>query len=247
MRNESGAIPAARSYRSSASARMKFDPATNRVRTASPWWFVLALALAAPLAVRANPGLAPPVGEARELVEETTVRVLDAIDRERDSIEQSRQRLYELVDQIVLEHFDFRLMSIRVLGKNWRKATGEQRKQFVREFKKLLVRTYATALEEYSGQEIRYLPVRSRKDRTDVTVRTMVAQDGAPPISIQYALRWKDERWKVFDVAVEGVSLVINYRASFQSEIRQQGIPGLIARLEERNGWERRQQTERWD
>ncbi len=172
----------------------------------------------------------------RELVMETTDRILKALKAEQAEIKKNPARLYEIVDEIVLPHFDFRRMSSWVLGKHWRKATPEQREQFVTEFRALLVRTYAAALNDNYDQKIDFLPLRAKKDATEVTVRTEVEVESGFPIPINYKMyRTKDGEWLVYDVSIDGVSLVTNYRSAFSKEIRNGGLPRLIASLAERN------------
>lgn len=170
-----------------------------------------------------------------KLVKDTTDQVIQVLKSEREVIEQNPGRLYGIVDQYILPHFDFEKMSQRVLGKYWNRATPEQQAKFVSEFQVLLVRTYATALKEYSEQSIEFLSTREREGGGEATVRTQIAQAGAPPIPINYEMYLKDDSWKVFDVSIDGVSLVINYRSTFSSEIRKNGVDGLIARLNKHN------------
>jgi len=179
-----------------------------------------------------------PPEEGLKMVRETSQRILSLIKEEGLRYESDQRRLYELVDEIVFTKFDFRRISSRVLGRNWRKATSEQREKFVKHFKAHLVRTYATALNKYHGQEIEYLPVRAKKSSREIKVQTRIKLSGASPIDIVYVLmhaRGGDGSWKVVDVLVEGVSLVVTHRSSFQAEIRQKGLSGLIKALEERN------------
>ncbi len=177
----------------------------------------------------------------QQLVIETTDRILKALRAEQAEIKKDPQRLYEIVDEIVLPHFDFRRMSSWVLGKHWRKATPAEREQFVKEFRTLLVRTYAAALNDNYDQKIEFLPLRAKKDATEVTVRTEVEVDSGFPIPINYKMyRTKDGEWLVYDVNIDGVSLVTNYRSAFSKEIRSGGLPRLIASLAERNQQARR-------
>ncbi len=193
---------------------------------------VLALVLGWTVAAgAATPGDSPPPPE--RLVRATTERMIEAIRREREVLRSDRARLFALVEKIMLPHFDLERMAQRVLGKYWRRADRAQRERFVAEFRTLLMRTYATALLEYQDQEIRFLEPLERGD--DVLVRTKVEQDGGPPIPIDYRLYRAEQGWKVYDVAIDGVSLVINYRSSFSAEIRRGGIDGLIARLARHN------------
>nr|VFJ89073.1 MAG: phospholipid transport system substrate-binding protein [Candidatus Kentron sp. LFY] len=175
-------------------------------------------------------------GEAMEMVRETSKRLLESIGKEALNFDEDRKRLYDLVNAIVADKFDFRRMSSRVLGKNWRKATMEQKGQFIEQFKAYLVFTYAMALKEYNGQEIEYLPIQPRKPFSRTKVQTRIRLNGRPPIEIDYMLsRSREGTWKVIDVLVAGVSLVITYRSSFQAEIDRVGISGLIAKLKRNN------------
>ena len=169
------------------------------------------------------------------LVEQTANQMLDKLRTERKVIDEHPGRIYELVNEIVLPHFDFERMSTWVLGKYWRSATPEQRKEFVEQFRTLLVRTYAKSLSSYTDNKLTYLPFRGGPEQTDVTVRTEVDQPGGFPIPIDYSLYLKGNEWKVYDVTIDGVSLVTNYRTTFANQIRQDGLDKLIASLASRN------------
>jgi len=171
---------------------------------------------------------------AEALVKRTTDNVLHILKKERDVIEKNPGRIYGIVDQYIIPNFDFERMSQRVLGKFWQRATKDQRDRFQAQFQTLLVRTYATALREYSNQSVEFLPSRPRGDG-EVSVRTQIVQTGGPPIPIDYELRKNSDQWKVYDVTIDGVSLVINYRSTFASEIRSNGLDALIERLAKHN------------
>ena len=181
-----------------------------------------------------GPALAAPVSPL-EVVRSTSDQMLERLRSERALLQAEPGRLYGLVEDIVLPHFDFRRMAQWVLGKHWRTATPEQQDRFTTEFRTLLVRTYSTALLDYTDQQIRYLPLSLPDGASDATVRTEVIQPGGPPIPIDYRMYWDGREWKVYDVAINGISLVTNYRSTFSQEIRQGGLEGLIARLAERN------------
>lgn len=172
----------------------------------------------------------------RELVQETASKVLDRLAAQQQEMKQHPDRLYALVDDLVLPHFDFVRMSKWVLGRRyWTQASNEQKRRFVTAFRDLLVRTYATALLEYTGQKLKVMPLRDDPAQGDVVVRTEVAQGSGRPVSINYSLYRKDSgEWKVYDVAVEGVSLLSNYRSSFASQIRREGMDALIQQMESR-------------
>jgi len=171
----------------------------------------------------------------QQLVEQTSQTMLDKLKQEKELLETEPGRIYELVDKIVVPHFDFEYMSQMVLAKYWRRASAAQRQAFTLEFRQLLVRTYATSLKEYSDQVLTYLPFREGNQQGQAIVRTEVEQAGGFPVPIDYRLRQNSNDWKVFDVVIDGVSLVTNYRASFAKEIRESGLDGLISSLAERN------------
>ena len=180
-------------------------------------------------------GAAWAIQSPQDLVQQTAEKMLSKLRDERQVIDQHPGRIYDLVEEIVLPHFDFERMSSWVLGKYWRRATPEQRRHFTEEFRNLLVRTYAKSLSSYTDNKITYLPFRGSAGQDDVTVRTEVDQPGGFPIPIDYSLYLKGGEWKVYDVTIDGVSLVTNYRTTFANQIRQDGLDKLIATLADRN------------
>lgn len=183
--------------------------------------------------ISANAAIAEP--PPMEMIRQTADRMLAKLKEEQAVIRKDPTRIYALVSDIVLPHFDFERMASWVLGKHWRTATPAQREKFTVEFRNLLVRTYATSLTDYTDRKITYFPVRAEPGATEVTVHTEVEQSGAAAIPIDYSLALKQGEWKVHDVAIDGVSLVTNYRTSFSNEIRKAGLDNLIDRLVQRN------------
>ncbi len=166
----------------------------------------------------------------------TADRVLERIEGQQDAFRDDPQRLRSIVDEMIIPHFDFLRMAQWVMGKHWRKASKAQKGRITEQFKELLVRTYATALLEYSEQKIEYLPVKQSKGSKTVTVKTRMAQgQGVNIIPIDYSMRKRSDEWKVYDISVDGVSLISTYRASFSSIIRKNGIDGLIDSLVSKN------------
>lgn len=170
-----------------------------------------------------------------ELIRETSDRVIDEIKTNRDTYRENPNKIYQLVDTVVLPHFDFSAMTDLALGNYRGEVTAEQRPTIVNEFRSLLVRTYSSALLEYTDQELRYLPMEGSVADGQVVVRTEIAQAGGFPIPINYSLRRTGDAWKVFDISVDEVSLVTNYRSSFARAIKKDGVDGLIKTLQERN------------
>jgi phospholipid transport system substrate-binding protein len=168
-----------------------------------------------------------------ELVRTTSREVIEILKTDKEA--RSGKKLLDLVDAKVLPHFDFSRMTRLAVGKNWRSANPEQQQSLVREFRTLLVRTYSSALATYKDQVIDVRPVKLNAGDTEVTVRTQVQQSGGQPVQIDYAMEKKPDGWKVFDVTVAGVSLVTNYRSTFDRQIAEGGIDGLIKSLADKN------------
>ena len=178
------------------------------------------------MAGAANAQIAPDV-----LVKNTVSEVLSIIKTTRD-----KRVLSEVVEKKVLPNFDFQAMTRYAMGKYWREATPTQQRALENAFRELLVTTYTTALtQSTSEQSVEVRPVTVRPADDDVTVRTLVKDASSKPIAIDYRLAKVGSVWKVYDVTVENLSLVTNYRGSFNSEIGRSGIDGLIKLLQEKN------------
>ena len=175
--------------------------------------------------------------EPDEVVKGTVGGVLDRLSLEKEQLNAHPERIYDLIQELVIPHFDFTSMAKWVLGKtNWRGASTEQREVFVNQFRTLLVRTYAKALLEYSQEEVTINEVKKNPNSNLVTVKTEVAQPGGESgIPINYRMHISGGEWKVVDVAVDGISLVRSYRGSFASEIKANGLDSLLSKLVEKN------------
>ena len=172
---------------------------------------------------------------AQDLVRQVTSSIIEELESGRESLEDDPEGAYELAARLVLPHFDFERMARRVLGKRWKSATPEQQKRFVSAFRTLLLRTYALVLNEYRGQRLTYLDPVPRKKDDEIVIPVQIELTGSQTVRVAYAMQGTGSDWKVFDIAVDGVSLVTNYRSSFRSEVARHGIDGLIARLEAKN------------
>lgn len=194
--------------------------------------------------------LGSPVGAANvqqppeQLMSDVSRQLIDTLKKERAAVRERPEYMFDLVDQVLGPHVDFPRMSGWVLGKHWRQATPDQRQRFIAAFRVLMVRFYTAALLEDPRQLdellarddklITFLPGRPAEGDT-TTVRSEVHLEGGKVVQVLFSVHNRDGSWKVYDVTVEGVSLVTNYRTSFAQEIQQVGIDGLISRLEERN------------
>jgi phospholipid transport system substrate-binding protein len=170
------------------------------------------------------------------LVRERTAKILELIKANRESYNRDVRQLFAMVDKEVLPYFDFSAMARSVLGRYWREANEDQRARFTAAFREMLVRTYATALLKYTDEEIVYLPYTGQPGDRTAVVRTEVRRGGgAPPVPIHYGFYKNPNGWKVYDITVEGVSLVTSYRASYAEKIQKEGLEALIASIERSN------------
>lgn len=169
------------------------------------------------------------------LVKSVTEEVIAVIKQDQDIQAGNKRKTIALVEQKVLPHFDFTRMTALATGVHWRKATPEQQTILVEQFRTLLVRTYSTALSAYRNQTIDIKPLRGRAGDAEVVVRSEVKQSGAAPMTIDYSMAKAPSGWKVYDVAIGGISLVTTYRETFANEVQSGGIEGLIKSLSDKN------------
>jgi phospholipid transport system substrate-binding protein len=167
------------------------------------------------------------------VVRDTAERVLQELRTNRDRY-QDDQALFQMVRGVVFPRLDRERTAQWVLGANWRTATPEQRERFIEEFSNLLLRTYGTALRQYHGETLNFLPAQMEgSDRA--TVRTEIVRPDGPKVSVDYLLTNRSGEWKVYDVIIENVSLVVTYRSEYAAIIKRDGMDGLLKQLAERN------------
>jgi len=171
-----------------------------------------------------------------QLVQKITDDVLAAIKSDKDLAAGDKQKAIKLAEEKVLPYIDFEQATRLAVGRAWRQATPEQQKRLVSEFRNMLVRTYSNAISAYQGQTLKVLPSRGGKqDPEETTVRTQFVRAGGQPLPIDFTMHQKEGTWKVYDIVVEGVSLVMTYRSEFDAVVKQEGIDGLIKRLASKN------------
>jgi phospholipid transport system substrate-binding protein len=176
------------------------------------------------------PGPAP-----QELIETAARKLLGALDADREKAKQDPARVRELVDQILLPHFDTDYSARLVLGKNWRNATPEQRQRFIDAFYQSLLKNYGSSLAEFTADRMKVLPFRGDLASGQAVVRTEVKRSSGQAVPVNYTLRATPEGWKAWDVTIEGISYVRNFRNDVGTEIDQKGLQALIERLEKEN------------
>ena len=180
-------------------------------------------------------GVRADMPEPEALIRNTVDEVLSIVKQDKDIQAGNKKKVNELVDAKVLPHFNFTHMTRLAVGKNWRNASPEQKKALEIEFRNLLVRTYTTAFTTYKDQEVEVKPLKMANDATDVTVKTFILNKGKPPLPVNYDMEKTANDWKVYDLSIEGVSLVTNYRGTFAEQVQKSGIDGLIKTLVENN------------
>jgi len=194
--------------------------------------FLFLLVLGVPMS-----GLADqPVTQPDQIVKQTVSGVLDQLKQNKSQYEADHSKLFAMVDERILPYFDFKKMSQLVLGLNWRSANDQQREKFVKEFKQLLVRTYAIALLKYTNQTLEYLPYTGQPTDKVVLVKVNLKQGGGSPDIPVYTQFYNGKNgWKVIDITIEGISLVTNYRNVYNDTIKKDGLDKLIQSIADSN------------
>ena len=171
---------------------------------------------------------------AQTMVVDSTEKVLQLLSENRERIKTDPAFVLEVINANISPNLDFISMTKLAVGKSWKKASKEQRKMLVEQFRLLLLNTYSKSLTQYSGQSIKFLPFREGKREDRAKVRSEFRQSGGVAIPITYKLLNRGS-WKIYDIAIDGISLVTNYRTGFSKKIRSHGIDGLIAQLRDKN------------
>ncbi len=193
-----------------------------------PFQFLAAVAFIAPVAAQE---LAP-----EQLVQKITNDVLAAVKSDKELAAGDKQKALKLAEDKVLPYVDFEYATRLAVGRAWRQASPEQRKDLVTQFRNMLVRTYSNSISAYQGQTLKVLPSRGKGDEPgEATVRTQFVRAGGQPLPIDFSMHKVGNDWKVYDITVEGVSLVLTYRSEFDAIVKQQGIDGLIKALVQKN------------
>jgi phospholipid transport system substrate-binding protein len=187
------------------------------------------------LALAFAPALAQQDLTPEALVKKVTADVLETIKNDPQLAAGDRRKALDLAEKKVLPHVDFPEATRLAVGKAWKGASPEQQEKLVAEFRAMLIRIYSNAINAYRGQTMRVMPVKMAQDATDVTVRNQYRSPGRQPVMVEYAMHKTPEGWKIYDIVVENVSLVLTFRGEFEAVMRQSGVDGLIKRMAEKN------------
>lgn len=185
-------------------------------------WFQPAVAQAT-----ATPGPGP-----QELMQQTSQRMLEALDADREGFRKDPKRVNALVDEVLLPHFDTQYSAQLVLGTHWRAASPSQRQRFIDAFYHSLLNKYGAALAGFTADRMTILPFRGDLSTGRATVKTEVTTDDGTRVPVNYSMRATPGGWKAWDVTIEGISYVKNFRTDVGAEVEQRGLDAVIARLE---------------
>jgi phospholipid transport system substrate-binding protein len=169
------------------------------------------------------------------LLSAATAEVIAIIKQQKDPLAGNSTRIAELVESKILPLFDFTRMTQIAVARNWRIATPEQQKALTAEFRTLLVRTYSTALSNYRDQVIEFKRLRAAPEDIEVTVKSVIKQPGTDALTMDYSMEKVAAGWKVYDIKIDGISLIANYRETFAEKVREGGVDGLIKALADKN------------
>ena len=171
-----------------------------------------------------------------EVIESAVSILTERMDGQKEALSADRQAMYALIDEVLLPRFDRKFAAQIVLAKNWRTATEEQRTRFIEAFYQALVRKYADGLLEFDQDKVSVLPFRGDASSKRAKVRTTINLDDGSSASVDYELVKRESGWLLFNVVIEGISYVRNFRAELDSEIRSSSLDAVIERLEAEAG-----------
>ena len=171
-----------------------------------------------------------------QIVEETSTELLKIINEQSDRIKNEDGYVNQVIDDVILPVMDLQSMGKLILGKHWKTASDEQRSQFISEFKSMLIRTYAKSVADYGHAKVTVFPPQGEKGKGKRhRVKSHLDLGSGTPLQVDYVFRRKGDSWKVFDLVVDGLSLIKNFRTSFSQEISETSLDALIERLANTN------------
>lgn len=193
------------------------------------WMLNLGAAVALAMAASASAAPVPP----DEVVKTTTTQLQDLINKRKEEFRKDPQKLYELMETMVVPRFDVKYIAQLILARHWRGASEDQRARFEAAFKNMLVRTYASALVDNADSvKAEWMPLRMAPDAKETTVDSKLLRGDKPPVPIGFAMRLKDDEWKIYDIVIENLSLVQNFRSQVSAEIKRSSLDAVIEKFE---------------
>lgn len=171
-----------------------------------------------------------------DLLQKTSDDLILALQRNQATLRTKPQIVYSIVNQILLPHVDVMSMSSNALGHAWSSATPDQKQDFAQQFVTLLIRTYSSALAQYTNETVRFYPLRvDYNNQSRVQVQSIIDRESGPSINLSYRMTRVGGQWMLYDFSVDGVSIIESFRSQFVQELQQSGIDGLINKLKQHN------------
>ena len=170
-----------------------------------------------------------------QIVEHTSTELLKIINEQSERIKNEEGYVNEVINDVILPVIDLQSMGKLILGKHWKTASDEQRTQFIEQFKSMLVRTYAKSVADFGHAKVKVFPPKGEQKGKRHRVKSYLDIGSGTPLQVDYVFRRKGGSWKVFDLVVDGLSLIKNFRTSFSQEISETSLDALIARLASTN------------
>lgn len=172
------------------------------------------------------------------MLQNVTTQVMAELKSHREELRRHPDKIYTLVDHLIVPHVDFSEMARWVVGRNaWKTASAAVKQEFINEFKTMVIRSYARSLLEYTDQRIEFLPLREAiKDKTRLEILSLIKGEGKEPVRMDYRLlHEEDKTWQVYDIVIEGVSLMQGYRAQFEEDVKKGGMKSVIEKMRNHN------------
>lgn len=171
-----------------------------------------------------------------QTIEKASTQLINALKKEESVLKKDPKKLYSFIEKTAVPYFDFKTMSQWVMGRAWKDATPQQRDRFMEEFKKLLINAYGSALLEYTDDKVNVFPLPpNAKSKNEVTVRSEITSSSHKPVAVNYSMIKSGGKWLVYDVSIEGISIVTSYRGEIRELVNSKGIDGMIAALAQKN------------
>lgn len=182
----------------------------------------------------ANAAQAAPAQTADATIKNATTEFQELIKTHHEKYRADLSGFYKVVDDKVVPHFDTKGIAQLVLGKNWKTATPEQKTRFEAAFKDSLIRTYARAMLDYHDSvSAEWAPLRAEAGANDVTVNAKILRKDAPPITLAFSVHLVGDIWKIYDISVENLSLITNFRSQVNAEVKASGLDAVIKKFED--------------
>jgi phospholipid transport system substrate-binding protein len=210
---------------------MLFDKAIKTVSQVRSWCLSVGFSTIVALSVCSTAVQAEGAANPQDTMQSVSSEMFNALDQNRSALRKNQELVYPLVEKILLPHFDANYAGKLVLGTHWSSTTEDQHQRFINALRHALTRLYGAAIVDFSADRLKFLPNRSDPNSTEAVVRSVVTRASGTTVPVDYRLHLVNGQWLVYDVVIEGVSYVRNYRTDLGTEMDQKGVDEVIERL----------------